>query len=280
MLNIGLNAGILNPAVFAMFVTMALVTTFVTTPLTLAFYPRSYRLEKERMKRALAIADGTIAVGPRFDDHKSTSRFSIVLERFEHLPALFTFSRLIKAPIDFSLTPTTSRPESTSTFDEKSPSDTDQRSTSDYVLSVDTIRLIELSQRPSALIKAAGDEEALKAADSLNQIYRSYAAGNGIPTTSSLAVAPQDSFSSLVAAHALEKESDMILLPWSLGNVRVEDGVAATYLPNPFESIFKTGSTAREGSPQYATFVRRVFAEGSSFSLAQFHVDTKLIQFI
>ena len=79
MLNIGLNAKILNPPVFAMFVVMALcvplslspsatcvsgdsltstrlrsITTFVTTPLTLAFYPSWYRIKAERLRRGLA----------------------------------------------------------------------------------------------------------------------------------------------------------------------------------------------------------------------------------
>ena len=46
VLNIGLNAGILNDRVFAIFVLMAILTTFASTPLTLAFYPAWYRRQR------------------------------------------------------------------------------------------------------------------------------------------------------------------------------------------------------------------------------------------
>ena len=46
ILNIGLDLGVIPPALFAMLVIMALVTTFMTTPILAAIYPRE---EQERM---------------------------------------------------------------------------------------------------------------------------------------------------------------------------------------------------------------------------------------
>ena len=46
ILNIGLDLGVIPPALFAMLVIMALVTTFMTTPILAAIYPRA---EQERM---------------------------------------------------------------------------------------------------------------------------------------------------------------------------------------------------------------------------------------
>src|SRR5207237_9979751 len=46
ILNIGLDLGVIPPALFAMLVVMALVTTFMTTPLLSLVYPRH---EQERM---------------------------------------------------------------------------------------------------------------------------------------------------------------------------------------------------------------------------------------
>lgn len=43
VLSVGLNAGIIDEKVYGMFILMALVSTFVTTPLTLVAYPDSYR---------------------------------------------------------------------------------------------------------------------------------------------------------------------------------------------------------------------------------------------
>lgn len=43
VLTVGLNAQIISSKIFGMFILMALVSTFVTTPLTLLVYPESYR---------------------------------------------------------------------------------------------------------------------------------------------------------------------------------------------------------------------------------------------
>lgn len=43
VLTVGLNAQIIDKKVYAMFILMALVSTFITTPLTLLVYPESYR---------------------------------------------------------------------------------------------------------------------------------------------------------------------------------------------------------------------------------------------
>lgn len=51
VLTVGLNAGIISKKVFGMFVLMALVSTFVTTPLTQLVYPDSYR---EEVRKSLA----------------------------------------------------------------------------------------------------------------------------------------------------------------------------------------------------------------------------------
>lgn len=64
VLNIGLDIGVISPAVFSMMVLMALITTFMTTPLLALVYPRRV-LEKElkaleedeRGAPAMAVAD-------------------------------------------------------------------------------------------------------------------------------------------------------------------------------------------------------------------------------
>lgn len=213
----------------------------------------SYRIKKQQMNLGIVEARTSQSWSGNL---KSTSRFAVVLERFDHLPAVIAFCRLIKAPIQFG--PNT-RPNSM----EKAP-------TSEYSggafnipeITVDALRLIELSARPSDLIKASESQETLLAADTLSQIFRTYAIGSGITTTTSISVLSQDSYSGLVASHAAQNSSDMVILPWVLSDAKVEEGVAATLLPNPFESMFRRGSASREGSPQYATFVRKVFAEG------------------
>lgn len=43
VLNVGLNANIISERIYSMFVVMAVVTTFLTTPLTMWIYPQQYR---------------------------------------------------------------------------------------------------------------------------------------------------------------------------------------------------------------------------------------------
>lgn len=128
VLNIGLTAGILNPPVFAMFVLMALLvrgsaltelwatvpetegggdcaqTTFATTPLTLAFYPVSYR--ERRAKEDLAARSAAVGLDEKQDgqdgghaqDDGAQSRYLVVLNRLEHLPSMMVgFARSISA---------------------------------------------------------------------------------------------------------------------------------------------------------------------------------------
>ncbi|KAI5477861.1 potassium:hydrogen antiporter [Pseudohyphozyma bogoriensis] len=259
VLNIGHNAKILNDAVFAMFVLMALVTTFVTTPLTIAFYPMSYRL----MKRGAIThpKDDSHDIPPTAGTVKPNSRYAVILQQFDHLPALFAFCKLIKAPVDISVTPASRSSIDKSSSPIGSASDEKQKEVED-VTSVAALRLIELTERTSAVLRASESPEALVAADSLTQVFKSHALGSGIPTEAKLEIAGAEQFPALVATHASEASADMLVLPWAIQQAKANDGGAADFIPNPFESIFgKSGSSGREVSTQYAAFVRKVFVE-------------------
>jgi hypothetical protein len=241
------------------------VTTFATTPLTLMFYPLSYRVEKERLRRANDPA--TLPSGGSSSTTKRTSRFTVVLDRFDHLPAVFAFVNLIKAPLQFDCK--VARPQSQSSIPEKSY-EVDSPvlgSTTDADISVDALRLIELSDRTSALLKASETQESLRAADSLSQIFRTFSTSLGINTSTSVKIVAQESFSSQVASHAAAFESDFIVVPWAVGAIAKSEVQGGS---NPFEGMFRRatgaapGLATREGSPQYASFVRNVFAEGES----------------
>ncbi|KAK9479422.1 Sodium/hydrogen exchanger family-domain-containing protein [Lipomyces japonicus] len=51
VLNVGLQAGILSQRVFTMFVVMALICTFITTPATMSVYPASYQRKVAAWRR-------------------------------------------------------------------------------------------------------------------------------------------------------------------------------------------------------------------------------------
>ena len=83
MLNIGLQANILDTRVFSMFVVHALILTFMTTPLVIAFYPPKYR---HHHRNSPAGEEGAIAPKHHADDERR-NKFAVILDKIESLPA-------------------------------------------------------------------------------------------------------------------------------------------------------------------------------------------------
>ena len=79
-LNVGLQAGILDTRTFSMFVVHALVLTFVTTPLTLAFYPPKYRTRDIDRTDAATPRDEESKPRPSVGDREVKTRFALVLD--------------------------------------------------------------------------------------------------------------------------------------------------------------------------------------------------------
>ncbi|KAK4058639.1 K(+)/H(+) antiporter [Microbotryomycetes sp. JL221] len=288
VLNIGLNAGILNSEVFAMFVVMALVTTFTTTPLALAFYPKSYRLQRDRERAGLtanSTPGGPSSDGDNDEDYVR-SRFAIVLEHFDHLSTVFAFVKLLAQPHSHKVDKSTS-----GHLDEKQIAGS---SPTKKQVTLSTLRVLEVTDRQSALIKASESEQTLLAADALSDVVRSVATGLlGVATDMSLSVVGghQDKFAAAIVEKTQERSTDVLVLPWSLKDTHaVNQGainaqttnvqgsssdqqpltpsVMSNYLPNnPFATLFGVNgakaTTLRDGSPQYAALVRKVFAEAT-----------------
>lgn len=240
-----------------MFVFMALVTTFATTPLTMTFYSKSYRLQRAReMRDAKGAAkkeiEGTLA------DANQIAKFALVLDRFEYLTAVFAFSKLLRGqPLAMSTSTSSDSSDSDSATDEKAAS---AGTPSEKRVSIEALHLVELTDRTSSLIRAS--ELPDLSVDPLSQVVKSYGLGQGIPTSTSLNIVPTDLYPDQVATFAAEKAVDLVVIPWSLDMKADDHGVAATMIPNPFESFF--GAAANGGSqPQYASFIRRVLQEAT-----------------
>lgn len=238
------------------------MTTFLSTPLTLLFYPPSYRLEKERLRKAALAVEGQPHESGSSTERRPISRLAIVLDRYEHLAAVLSVVSLFKSSLPLGVV----RPASTAT----SSDDHDEKSGAlppHTGMAVSTLRLIELSDRTSSLVQASAAPNTLLALDSLTQIFRTFSLSVGLPTTSALAVIGRENFSTTVATHAAESASELVVLPWILGAAPEQEGLAESMLPNPFDTLFKrggNGSSGREGAPQYAGFIRSVFADSAS----------------
>ncbi|GAA6034234.1 hypothetical protein JCM8097_003799 [Rhodosporidiobolus ruineniae] len=311
VLNIGLSAGILNNQVFAMFVVMALVTTFVTTPLTLAFYPVWYRQQQDRLRRGLpptgsSLLDGSTGFA---DEARPRSRIAVVLEGLEQVPAVMAFLRLVqpvtvptvggkaieldgekkqrdhgekekkdekrrslfKGALDKDGHKDDSKDSEAdadaSTDDEAPSAPVPSGPPSSKALTVSALRLVELTDRTSTLLRSAESESSLLRADALSHLLRAFAAGLGTalkPLKLAL-VAPRE-YPRAVSEFAEEHGTELVCLPWALkaGLAGEEGGVAEGLVPNPLEALFaerEGTSVGVQGAVGYAGIVRRVFAE-------------------
>ncbi|GAA5851258.1 hypothetical protein JCM9279_007501 [Rhodotorula babjevae] len=312
VLNIGLNAKILNPPVFAMFVVMALITTFVTTPLTLAFYPSWYRIKAERLRRGLAAIppaqDKALTGGAgAFGDERRRTRFAVVVEQLEHLPAVMGFLRLvqpapsapahrvkqIEAPLVGEKGEKKAAAHDSDSDDGDSPLPTSlstsngtSSSSASSAIQLALLRIVELTDRTSALFRSAESEPALLRADPLSVVLRAFAQGLGAHVKRlSLALVKTDDYARQVASFVEETESEVVVLPWALpspssssavtapstsnsaaagaSSSTTEAGVAESWLPNPLEGLFggSSASVSVQGAVGYASAVRDVFAE-------------------
>ena len=185
----------------------------------------------------------------------------VVLEQFDHLPAVFTFCKLLQAP---------AQPKAVTSTDEKSDLGKGKAIEGlSSTISIAALRLIELTDRTSAVMKASGVPSSLLASDTLSTIFRTFTLATlGIPTTSSLSITPAETYASAVAEHAESERSQVIVLPWALKEQGQVEEASSGYLAqvaNPFAGLFGVGGKSggsKEGSPMYASFVRKVFAEG------------------
>ncbi|KAG6878827.1 hypothetical protein C0992_007405 [Termitomyces sp. T32_za158] len=240
-----------------MFVVHAVILTFLTTPLTLLFYPEKYRT-RERPKTNYSIEDGAVS-HPSRDEHKT--RFALVLDRIEQLPAAMTIAHLLQ-------------PDQTSLPNGRTSSDGSEKSfekipvsSGSHQISINALRLIELTNRGSALIKSQA-AESLAYTDPIISVFRTFAYLDNLLVSATLSVVSKDEFPAAVSAHAAETESQMIIVPWSRGSTEVDDE-SDNHAHNPFDGIFHkhtTHTSTRDptSSIVYSEFIRNVFSTSSS----------------
>ncbi|KAF8505854.1 cation/H+ exchanger [Russula emetica] len=250
VLNVGLQAKILDERVFSMFVFMALMLTFITTPLTLFFYPPRYR---DHGGTALERAP-TSGTGATTHDEFMRSKLAVVLDDMEQLPSAMTLTKLLQ-------------PHSTrlnvaeKSLTEKSYSHNERN------ISVDVIRLIELTDRTSAVLRSQS-ADTLTRNDPVLSVFRTFGRLNRFSVSAFLSVINYDEFSSYVANHAREFGSQAVVIPWPLAPHATE--VPAGHhlgLPhNPFDSLFSKTSGIDDSASLLvrSQFVRKVFASSPS----------------
>ena len=183
-----------------MFVLEALVLTFITTPLVTWLYPLQFRRRITASgANFLNVPDDEAVTRERIansgSDENFKTRFTVVLDKLEHLPGMMALTQLIQ--------PTLSEPRSVPTQKDLLP-----RS-----ITTQALRLIELSDRVSAVMKSS-ISDTLLLTDPMLSIFRMFGHLNGIRVFPALSIVKFDDLAYSVAEHAKNHDSDMILIPW------------------------------------------------------------------
>lgn len=260
----GLSAGILDTRTFSMFVVHAIILTFMTTPITLLVYPPKHRkLQTGAPQEKLGGTADESAISKRFSDDEVKTKFSIILDKIEQLPAAMTLTQLLQNPA-FAL-PISSK-ASTSSMDEKAieaglPAlPKAAAATASPHITIDALRLIELTDRTSAVLKSQASESILHT-DPVVSVFRTFGYLNRMSVTASLNVVSHDEFSQSISNHARDSDSQLVIVPWCRGGSTIGEGTLAS-AHNPFDGIFsKSGGRDQTSSVVYSNFIRKVFME-------------------
>ncbi|KAG1774485.1 Sodium/hydrogen exchanger family-domain-containing protein [Suillus placidus] len=267
VLNIGLAANILTSRVFSMFVFEALILTFMTTPLVSMLYPPERRVRApvggvSRASTGDPDEDKSDRKSPMTEDQPWRSRFTVVLDKFDHMSGMLVATQLVCPPsLESPLAATYGSTASTRASDKmKMPE-----------VSVDALRLIELSDRTSDVMKSSAVDTLIHT-DPLLSVFRTFGELNDIPVSLSLSIVPYDDMPGTVADHAKRYGSQLLLLPWlspssNFGNTNEDlSGLHGPKVePNPFETFFGGSKhTGKSAAVIHSQFVRRVFAESKT----------------
>lgn len=248
MQNIGLQAKILSQRTFTIFVVMALVTTFATTPLTLALYPSWYQKKLGAWKRGEIDWDGNqLSRNSNASDlgdaalekyHSSEIRKLLVYLRLESLPSLFTFIALLggsnpgASPSKFHhqkakevADPTRNEPALYPPSHKKP-------------LEVHGLRMLELSERQSSVMKESEVDD-YSVRDPVVNTFHAFGQLNNVAVSGELQIVPEGSFAEILAESASDRDADMVLLPWSDTGRLSESGNPLLLEPGP--STFSSG---------------------------------------
>lgn len=124
----------------------------------------------------------------------------VVLNRIEDLPIMMTITKLL------STTPHQPHP---------SPLGSTADSPDSAALKVHCLRLMELTQRTSAVMKVS--EHHFDRLDPVINVFRTFGKLNDVLVTAEIAIVPDDGFVDSVQLQAVRSKSEMVIVPWSSG---------------------------------------------------------------
>lgn len=211
-----MQAKILSQRTFTIFVVMALITTFATTPLTAWLYPPQYQRKLEAWKRgeidwdtgAPIKHEGDIVDDITYEKLESAKvQRLLVYLRLDNMSALLPFVSLFGGKPNFSKSKThpslpSESHEDESNVEPKRP------------IKAHGVRLLELTERDSSVMKVSEvDEYGIH--DPVVNTFRTFGYLNNLAISGEVDVIPESSFPDLLVSRASDMASDLVILPWS-----------------------------------------------------------------
>ncbi|KAL3460727.1 Sodium/hydrogen exchanger family-domain-containing protein [Aspergillus heterothallicus] len=223
VLNIGLQAEILSQRTFTIFVVMALVTTFATTPLTTLLYPKWYQDKVDRWRRGEIDWDGNAVQSSERSDSVTAAKEHIqsnkirrllVYLRLDGLSTICTLAALLgpnQPPTPKIHPEKAAGSRTTEPVAEESGANDSEEDTS---LKVHGIRLMELTDRDSSVMKVSElDEQSLW--DPVINTFRAFGQWHNISIMAGVSVVPEHTYADTVLGMSREDFADLLLIPWS-----------------------------------------------------------------
>ena len=200
---------------------MALITTFATTPLTLALFPPWYQKKLAAWKRgdidwveSRLDSEGTAgsAGDPAADKQQNSEcRKLLVCLRLDSLPSIFTFVALLgggKSDIAVAKVHPRKNSKSAATETDK------QASITQRPLEVHGLRMLELTERLSSVMKES-EVDAWSHRDPVVNAFHTFGQLNNVAVSGEVQFAPEAQYAAMLGERATDHTSDMVLLPWS-----------------------------------------------------------------
>ncbi|CAA9965549.1 K antiporter 1 [Pyrenophora teres f. maculata] len=260
VLNIGLEARILSTRTFTIFVVMALVTTFASSPLTMFFYPVWYQKKVEAWRRGEIDwdtgkpLDGADGAGDVIQYEKMAAekiqRMTVYL-RLDSMPNLLAFTSLFSGTPDLlaakqhpSKAISESKETTSTSLAEQTPP---QRPVEAYGL-----RLLNLTDRGSSVMQVS-EIESYTAHDPVVNTFRTFGRLHNLAVSGEVLVVPEASFAETLTTRA--SDSNLLVLPWSETGGMSEQTI--------IEDSNKMARNKLEAS-SYTSFVQQTLAQATT----------------
>ncbi|KAG6287766.1 hypothetical protein E4U46_003839 [Claviceps purpurea] len=253
VLNIGLQAKILSTRTFTIFVVMALLTTFATTPIVSVLYPPWYQKKIAAWKRGEIDWETGAPISPP----SSSGDSKRPPEAFERVNRLLVYLRLDNMASLLQLLcmfgdPCSSQSPITAATDDSSDKTAGVSITTQSrhkAVWAHGIRLLQLTDRDSSVMTVAQVDDYTRH-DPVVKTFRTVGQLHNLAASGEVAIMPESRYAEALAMKFSAMSSDLLLLPWTETGSMGDDALILS-------SSATTTVDDKIGS-SYGTFVKSV----------------------